>query len=55
MPMTPEGLDGFYYPQASVRQRPIGLRVEQTLANGSTPSSTTFGLQRHLGCWWIKG
>ena len=55
MPMTPEGLDGFYYPQASVRQQPIGLRVEQTLANGSTPSSTTFGLQRHLGCWWIKG
>ncbi|MFP7722145.1 hypothetical protein [Lysobacter sp. A3-1-A15] len=55
MPATPAGLDGSYYPQASVRQLPIGLRVEQTLANGSTPSTTTFGLQRHLGCWWLRG
>lgn len=54
MPAAPDGLDGYYYPQASVRQQPIGLRVEQTLANGRTPSSTTFGLHQHLGCWWIK-
>ncbi|MDI9237383.1 hypothetical protein QLQ15_00460 [Lysobacter sp. LF1] len=34
---------------------PVGLRVEQTLANGITPSRTVFGLQKHFGCWWIKG
>lgn len=32
---------------------PVALRVEQTLANGTTPSRTVFGLQRHLGCWWL--
>ena len=41
------------YPQTTVRRPPAGLRVEQTLANGSTPSHTIFGLRRHLGCWWI--
>ena len=41
------------YPQATVRRPPVGLRVEQTLANGSTPSRTVFGLRRYLGCWWI--
>lgn len=34
---------------------PVGLRVEQTQANGITPARTVFGLQRHFGCWWIKG
>lgn len=34
---------------------PVALRVEQTLANGVTPARTVFGLQRHFGCWWIKG
>lgn len=42
-----------YYPRTSVRQRPIGLRLEQTLANGSTPSRTVFGLRRHYNCFWI--
>ena len=41
------------YPQTTVRRPPVALRVEQTLANGSTPSRTVFGLRRHLGCWWI--
>ena len=41
------------YPQATVHRTPIALRVEQTLANGSTPSRTVFGLRRHMGCWWI--
>lgn len=36
------------------RPRLIGLRVEQTLANGSTPSRTVFGLRQHLGCWWVR-
>jgi len=33
----------------------VALRVEQTLANGSTPSRSVFGLHRHFGCWWIRG
>ena len=37
------------------RRAPVALRVEQTLANGVTPSHTVFGLQKHFGCWWIKG
>ena len=35
------------------RHAPVGLRLEQTLANGSTPSHTVLGLHRALGCWWI--
>lgn len=54
MPTSPEGVDGEYYPQTTVRQAPVGLRVEQTLANGSTPSRTHFGLRRHLDCLWIS-
>ena len=36
------------------KPRLIGLRVEQTLANGSTPSRTVFGLRKNLGCWWVR-
>lgn len=36
------------------KPRLIGLRVEQTLANGTTPSRTMFGLRQHLGCWWVR-
>jgi hypothetical protein len=46
--------DANYYPQASVRREPVAVRVEQTLANGITPSRTVFGLRRHLGCWWVQ-
>ena len=35
------------------RRPPVALRLEQTLANGSTPSHTVLGLRRALGCWWI--
>ena len=42
-----------YYPQATSHRAPSGLRLEQTLANGSTPSHTVLGLRRYLGCWWI--
>ena len=43
----------------TTRRPPCGarrsaLRVEQTLANGSTPSRTVFGLRRHFGCWWVQ-
>lgn len=53
--MTVSGaVDPEDYPGATVvRRRPVALRVEQTLANGSTPSRTMFGLRRHMGCWWI--
>lgn len=45
--------DSDYYPQTTVRHVPIGLRLEQTLGNGSTPSHTVFGLRSYLGCWWV--
>lgn len=46
--------DGDYYPQTTVRHVPIGLRLEQTLANGSSPSHTVLGLRSYLGCWWVN-
>jgi hypothetical protein len=42
-----------YYPQAAAPRRPVGLRLEQTLKNGSTPSRTVFGLRRSYNCFWI--
>ncbi len=36
------------------KPRLVGLRVEQTLANGSTPSRTVFGLRQYQGCWWVR-
>lgn len=52
---TPDQDEAAYYP-TTVPQRhpPVALRVEQTLANGSTPSRTVFGLQRHFHCWWLR-
>lgn len=41
-----------YYPQTN-SQRPIGLRLEQTLKNSATPSRTVFGLRRSYKCFWI--
>lgn len=46
-------VDGEYYPQTSVRSTPVALRVEQTQANGITPSRTSLALRRRYGCWWI--
>ena len=43
-----------YYPRTATRQRPTGLRLEQTLRNGSTPSTTVFGLRRSYNCFWIS-
>lgn len=48
-PVDPE-----LYPQTSIRRTPAALRVEQTLANGATPSRTVFGLIQYFGCWWIR-
>lgn len=55
MPPGPDGEDGWLYPQTTVQSAPVALRVEQTLANRSTPSRTVFGMHRHFGCYWIRG
>jgi hypothetical protein len=55
MAAAPDGNDEYdgYYVQTTARGPPVGLRLEQTLANDSTPSRTVFGLRRHMECWWI--
>lgn len=45
--------DGAIVARPAARPKLVGLRVEQTLANGSTPSRTVFGLRKNLGCWWV--
>lgn len=45
--------DGFY-PQTTQRQRPVGLRLVQTLKNSATPSNTTLGIRRAYNCFWIS-
>jgi hypothetical protein len=52
-PAGEEGYDG-YYVQTTARRPPIGLRLEPTLANGTTPSRTMLGLRRHMDCWWVS-
>lgn len=42
-----------YFPPLDARH-PIGVRIEQTLANGLTPSTTTMHLARQAGCWWVR-
>ncbi len=46
--------NGAIISQRATKPRLIGLRVEQTLANGSTPSRTVFGLRKNMGCWWVR-
>jgi hypothetical protein len=53
-PPAPQQASEDIYPQTTRNRPPVGLRIEQTLASGGTPSRTVFGLQRHLGCWWIR-
>ncbi len=45
--------DGYYPQTTTQRQRPLGLRVVQTLKNSATPADTTFGLRRAYNCFWI--
>lgn len=67
LPMyTPGDVDAYGYDagygaveaaaEETVTRKPrlVGLRVEQTLSNGSTPSHVVFGLRKHLGCWWVR-
>lgn len=37
------------------RRFPVAVRIEQTLPNSITPVRTTFGLHKHVGCWWLRG
>lgn len=46
-------LSGDDYAQTARNRRPTALRIDQTLADGITPSRTIFGLRRHMDCWWI--
>ena len=39
---------------APARARPVGLRIEQTLAGSATPVRTVLGLRRAYGCFWIS-
>lgn len=48
-PIWPGGDDEAYAP----RRAPVGFRIEQTSANGSTPVRAVLGLRRHLDCWWV--
>jgi hypothetical protein len=48
-----EGQDTAATPPRPARRAPYGLRLQQTLRNGSTPSRTDLRLQRHFDCWWI--
>ncbi|MBP3975567.1 DUF4124 domain-containing protein [Pseudoxanthomonas spadix] len=53
-PVVDANADGFYpQPMPPQKQRPVGLRLQQTLANTGTPSSTVLGIGRSDGCFWI--
>lgn len=42
-------------PPATAPRRLVGLRVEQVLTDGHTPSHAVFGIIQRMGCWWIRG
>ncbi|QOW25062.1 DUF4124 domain-containing protein [Lysobacter sp. H23M47] len=59
-PQTMPSVDGVvsdeeYYAKRPISQTPVALRIEQSTGDGISPSNTVFGLQRHFGCWWIRG
>ncbi|HSR64354.1 MAG TPA: hypothetical protein VLM17_01960 [Xanthomonadaceae bacterium] len=54
VPVYPAGDEAQLYPQETVRQAPVALRLQQTLRNGATPADTVLPLRRYLGCWWIS-
>lgn len=59
-PQTMQSVDGVvsdeeYYAKRPISQTPVALRIEQSTGDGISPSNTVFGLQRHFGCWWIRG
>lgn len=52
--LAPDAVSVAPLPTSPRPPRPTGIKLVQTLANGSTPSTTVFGLTRHFGCWWIR-
>ena len=50
---TPDG-DAAMPATPAAPRRPVALRIDQMLSDGITPSTTTFGLRRHMDCWWIS-
>jgi len=52
-PVQFDELTGEVLPSDPLPPRLVGLRVEQTLAGGATPSRTVFGLRQRMGCWWV--
>jgi len=38
----------------ATRPRPWGLRLEQVMANGSTPARTVLRLRRQYNCFWVS-
>lgn len=51
---TPEAPLDTYAEPAARAPHPIGLRLEQTLPDGRTPSHTVLGLHRRYQCFWIS-
>ncbi len=50
-----EEFDYPVYPPAPVHRAPYALRVTQFLSSTNTQAqSSTFRLQRHFECWWIR-
>ena len=50
----PEPAPGsLYYPPLEAHH-PVGIRIEQTLDNLTTPSTTTLRLEKEAGCWWVR-
>jgi len=54
VPVYAGGADTALYPQEATARAPVALRLEQTLANGTTPAPTVLALRRHLDCWWVS-
>jgi hypothetical protein len=50
-PAVPFGAPLYTPPEPS--HAPVGLRIEQTLDDGSTPAATSLRLEKELGCWWV--
>ena len=52
-PPDPLGVDEYAWLAPPSIQDPVALRVEQTLVDGATPASATFGMRQRMGCWWV--
>lgn len=48
----PPADDPWALPEVDIR--PTGVRVDQAMPGTQAPVTTTFGLRKHLGCWWVR-